>query len=423
MAPFKLDLSSYGRKPKSTMPTTIENLIQNPRFITTYLCEIYGLEEAKMAKIGVKNRSCVGIKGNLSDSSRLTVTVKLYSGVTQVYHWFVKILPTYNENNILVNEFNIFQNEIEFYTKILPEFKKMIEDQGLQQELELDIPEILLAKENSEGAIIILRDLAEDGYGQDRDENGDRFLSNEKAIAAVESIAKIQAVSMAYQMSQSQSLDKEHPILQEVGLMWASESISHRLISMKESYCDALSKCSKPDSPTLLKRFKRQFDSSERLKELCHQRVSVNDGILCLQHGDFHFNNLLFKPNGKGGQKVMIVDWQLTYTGRRPGDISYLLMSSLSQEMRDDHQEDIKQRYCQVFNETLEMLDTKDGFISDPDEEESMFDEEYNKSLAFSFFLSCGNVMFQKEESQGGNKTKADFSYDICREAAEKKII
>jgi len=418
---FKLNLSGYGRKPRRTIPATIENMLQDQRFITSYITEIYGLEEEDVVKIGVKNRSCVGIKGNLSDSSRLSITVKLRGGVTNIYNWFVKLLPTYNENNILINEFNIFKNEIEFYTKIVPEFKKMMEDQNLK--LELDIPEILLAKENTEGAIIILRDLAEDGYRQDRDQNGDRFLSYEQAVAAVGSMAKIQAVSMAYQLTGSRSLEKEHPILQEVGLMWASDSISDRLASMKETYCDALSKSPKPDSPTLLKRFKQQFDSSDRLKELCQQRVNKegNEEVLCLQHGDFHFNNLLFRQDAQGAFKVMIVDWQLTYTGRRLGDISYLLMSSLSQDMRETHQEQIKQHYCQVFNETLELFDKKSGFDSQPEGGE--FDEEYTKSLPLSFFLSCGNVMFQKEEKLGANKTKVEFSYDICREAAEKEII
>lgn len=310
----------------------------------------------------------------------------------------------------------------------------MIEDECLDQQLELDIPEILLAKENADGAIIILKDLAEDGYSQEKDQNGDRFLSNEKALAAVESMAKLQAVSMAYQLSQSRSLEKEHPILAEVGLMWASDSVSPRLTSMMETYCDALSKSPKPDSPTLLKRFKQQFDSSDRLKELCQQRVDKDckDQVLCLQHGDFHFNNLLFKPDENGAYKVMIVDWQLTYNGRRPGDISYLLMSSLSQDMREAHQEEIKQRYCQVFNQTLELFIKKNGFASnseagefDGDYNKSLvkFDEEYSKSLPFSFFLSCGNVMFQEEEKLGASKTKVEFSYDTCREAAEKEII
>ena len=80
---FKLNLSGYGRKPRRTIPATIENMLQDQRFITSYITEIYGLEEEDVVKIGVKNKSCVGIKGNLSDSSRLSITVKLRGGVTK----------------------------------------------------------------------------------------------------------------------------------------------------------------------------------------------------------------------------------------------------------------------------------------------------------------------------------------------------
>jgi aminoglycoside/choline kinase family phosphotransferase len=55
--------------------------------------------------------------------------------------------------------------------------------------------------------------------------------------------------------------------------------------------------------------------------------------LLFFQHGDFHFNNLLFKREAGGRIRVMIVDWQLAYSGRATGDLSYLLMSSLSHEV------------------------------------------------------------------------------------------
>jgi aminoglycoside/choline kinase family phosphotransferase len=56
--------------------------------------------------------------------------------------------------------------------------------------------------------------------------------------------------------------------------------------------------------------------------------------MISCQHGDFHFNNLLFKREASGRIRVMIVDWQLAYSGRSTGDLSYLLMSSLSHEVR-----------------------------------------------------------------------------------------
>jgi len=44
-------------------------------------------------------------------------------------------------------------------------------------------------------------------------------------------------------------------------------------------------------------------------------------------------------------------------------------------------------------------------------------DIEYTDSLPLSFLLSCGNIM------SGGFDDRVKVSYDMCKEAAHKKII
>jgi len=412
-----LGLSNYQRRRK-LVPSSLQNLTATPYMMEHLVGTIYGYADSDIESINVI-REDTSIKGNLSDSGRLQVSIELTSGQVQVKHWFVKImLPNSGQDN---GEFNIFLNEIEFYRSILPEMKEFVRAEGLENEFDdFNVPNILYSKaEGQDGAIIVLEDIVADGYVHERDTNGDKFLDIEKSLAAVTSIAKIHAVSVAMQMQKHVDLGAEHPSLKESGLMWAKADMSARLAVMKEHYCEMLKKSSELDSPTLLKRFRNQFDSQERLKELCQKRTepSERQEVRTLQHGDFHFNNLLFKMTPQG-LKVKICDWQLTYTGKQTGDLSYLLMSSLSSETREDFEEEIKEEYYNAYKSTIEKFSVFGADRLEKTLEKTPLEQEYKETLPFSFFLSCGNIMANESQDRS-----VRFSYDMCKEAVSKSII
>ena len=58
-----------------------------------------------------------------------------------------------------------------------------------------------------------------------------------------------------------------------------------------------------------MKYSRNTFDSEERLAELSQKRCSPSQSneVQTLQHGDFHFNNLLFKKTDSG-MKVRNLD-------------------------------------------------------------------------------------------------------------------
>ena len=64
------------------------------------------------------------------------------------------------------HEFDIFRNEIEFYQKILPDMTNFLVNEGFAQETAdlFDVPDMLYAGEEEDGAIIILQDILSDGY-------------------------------------------------------------------------------------------------------------------------------------------------------------------------------------------------------------------------------------------------------------------
>ena len=253
-----LGLSKYQRRRK-LVPSSLQNLTATPYMMEHLVSTIYGYAESDIESINV-TREDTSIKGNLSDSGRLQVTIELTNGQIEVKYWFVKIMLPNGQDN---GEFNIFLNEIEFYRSILPEMKEFVRAEGLENEFDdFNVPNILYSKaEGQDGAIIVLEDIMAEGYAHERDAYGDKFLDIEKTLAAVTSIAKIHAVSVAMQMQKHVDLGAEHPSLKESGLMWATADMSARLAVMKEHYCDMLKKSAELDSPTLLKRFRSGFFS------------------------------------------------------------------------------------------------------------------------------------------------------------------
>jgi len=413
-----LDLQSYQRK-RSNLPSCIGDLISNDNMICRLLKIIYNHDHHDVRSVEVKPlASGSDIKGNLSDCGRLAISVKTYGGAKHDYNWFVKVQPQNHQNSALLSEFNLFENEIEFYQKIAPELADFVEEfKADGTEIKFDIPELIYAEVDDDHAIIILEDLVGAGYKQVKDANGEKYLSKDNAILAVESVAKIHAASYALQVKKNIDLGVIHPQLGLSGLLWSNEEMTSRLSDMKDFYCDILRESDKPDSPILVDRFQKTFDSLEKLKEITRQRVSSSDyhGINCLQQGDFHFNNLMFKEEIDGRICVKIVDWQMTYTGRAGGDIAYLLMSSLAPQLYETDEENIKEKYFDMFNETFcSLIKEKE------DEVEEMLEQDYNDSLPLGFLFSCGNVM---NSSQFDRKKTVSFAYHLCNEAAIKNLI
>ena len=411
---YKYQLSGSRRK----IPGSVGQLLNDDRILTELITNIYDHREEEIDNITVQPLSPGSdIIGNLSESVRLRIRVKLNSGQKVGYNWFVKLQPTDQQNAKLMADLNLFQNEIEFYQKVAPELRNFMElnaDNTEGHDVEFDIPELIHADIDEEGAIIILEDLVSLGYKQERDENGEKFLSIEKALLCVASIAKIQAASYAMQVKKNTNLGQDHPTLVLAAQLWTNEEMMARLQSMKDHYCQILRESHHQDSPALCDRFSKAFDSPENLKELCRLRQAGEDRqeISCLQHGDFHFNNLMFREEAGGVTRLKVLDWQMAYTGRPGGDVAYLLMSSLSPETYEEQEQVIKRKYFEEFNKTFCSLVQESG-----QRVEKMLEEGYKKSLPLGFLLSCGNVYNSEREKV------VSFAYLLCNEAAHKNLI
>jgi len=408
-------LAGYRGSPRTRIPASIHQLVSSEKIISDLLKEIYGLASQDIASFDVIRRASSDITGHLSDSGRVMVNVKTTDGCQHSYHWFVKLMPVQDQNNNLTDNFDVFRNEIEFYSKIAPGLRAFLKESNVVEDIKVDVPEMLYSQEDDKRAIIVLPDLIHEGYKQERDDNGSRYLSREKAIIAVKSLARIQATSAALQMRTNLDIERQHPSLAESGAFWTNPDMSSRLMMMKDVFCEYLKESAGLNAALLVERFNNKFNSQEELQHLCRQRYDVgDDSIKCLQHGDFHFNNLLFKEEGQGKYSVMIVDWQLSYCGRSAGDVSYLLQSSVDPHMLEGGEKTIKKEYFDTFTDTLVMLSGRCEEVT------AVLEKDYQKSLPLAFFFSCGNVM---QGDKIGEQRKQEFAFQLCKEAAGRSLI
>jgi len=437
MAPpsWKLGLASYRCQPVKKLIPRNMNHLKSELIMKNLLQEIYNIDYSDVKWMNVKEKDVEpgDVTGNLSESGRVVINIAMNDGEKRTYNWFVKILPKEHKNSELMHKFNIFENEICFYRDIAPDLLTFLNDHGVD-DIEFDIPKLLFADNKEEGAIIILDDVSEQGYCQERDANGGRFLSIEKARLAIDAIARIHAASKLYNVHRDVKLEEKHQVLSH-NKMWEDTNFLDRLSAMKDSYCEVLKKSSEHDSARLMDRFQRTYDSGPRLKSICAERYNPKQtGAVYLQHGDFHYNNLLFKKADDDEMKVMVVDWQLAYTGRSTGDVSYLLMSSISPEMKQQHGQDLKEAYFNSFNTYLKTFEsyvtgsmnqdspTEDSGSDQSDIEVDVKDleQDFHDSAPLSLFLSCGNVLSSEADREGAT---VNFAYNLVKEAAEMKII
>ena len=153
--------------------------------------------------------------------------------------------------------------------------------------------------------------------------------------------------------------------------------------------------------------------------------------------------------------EVMIVDWQLSYVGRSTGDLSYLLLSSISPNVRHEHEMMLKEDYYNSFNSYLKTFEASVmdklsqntcgisfNIVCDDDDDDKFYvptvrveaddlEHDYQDSTPLSFFLSCGNVLssdsntpdLSDDERDEREQATVNFAYMLVKDAAKMDII
>lgn len=80
--------------------------------------------------------------------------------------------------------------------------------------------------------------------------------------------------------------------------------------------------------------------------------------VKVLNHGDFHYNNMLLKFDGERASvsDVLFIDFQLSFWGTPAVDLLYLLYLVSHKQARDEHRQELIYYYHQKFVDALEKM-------------------------------------------------------------------
>ena len=67
-------------------------------------------------------------------------------------------------------------------------------------------------------------------------------------------------------------------------------------------------------------------------------RSMMDEAPTTICHGDFRVDNLLFDDGAPEGDRVAVIDWQISSRGPAVGDVAYFLCQSMDTEIRRRHE-------------------------------------------------------------------------------------
>ncbi|MCL4122300.1 UNVERIFIED_CONTAM: hypothetical protein GTU68_009832 [Idotea baltica] len=255
------------------------------------------------------------------------------------YHLIVKFLSQDPFNREMIRKVGYHVREFQMYSEVI---HKLNEFQASQTNnaFPIHIPEYIYGKCTRKDYVLVINNMKELGYEVNPKEKG---LSLEQAKLAMERVARLHGVSYAY--------NKQHPFLTEFPCFSFSRAISRLFKAVvyasvdnalpflrTQEGCEEIVESLEKGKERLPEKFAAMWDDQSR------------HALLCLTHGDFWCNNLLFLSSDQGLlTNLSIIDWQITQWNSPVMDLHYLLATSTTSALRADHLSSLLLHYHSTF--------------------------------------------------------------------------
>ncbi|KAK4313910.1 hypothetical protein Pmani_014772 [Petrolisthes manimaculis] len=224
-------------------------------------------------------------------------------------------------------------------------------------------------------------------------------------LMAVDSLARLHAVSLAFSRNHNVHFLKKYPAFNTASCIdpfyIASVAIIYdgviRAAEQKGNQYKHLLAIMASNKEAVLQKF------SEALKN-----TNESSKVTCLAHGDFWTNNLMFRNSENNGkevqqpQDVMLIDWGITFWRNPLLDLQYFIHCSTTRNLRKDHLGEILHRYHSTFTVTTNDL----GSPVDNWQFED-FMAEWRRTQVFGSLIGMMNTLVTMSES-GKNFNKSD---------------
>ncbi|XP_042877120.1 uncharacterized protein LOC122256462 [Penaeus japonicus] len=282
-------------------------------------------------------------------------------------------------------EFNrMFQSltkEYLMYSQVVHELNAFLAARA-PGETAICIPKLIYGKDQGKEYVLVMENIRAAGYSTNDKRKG---LDVEQVMMTVKEIAKVHAVSYAY--------DKSHNFLEKFPCF----AFRPEGINAVRAFTSASLKGSSEYLATVegKEELARKVGNSRDILMRKFNTLFEDFGNVCLCHGDFWNCNIMYKYHQPDGEEepttlegLKLIDWGNSSWQNPMFDLQYLIHTSTTLEVRKTHIEEILQSYHAVFTSLTAKLGAPVTHY-----DYKAFREDWDRTAVYGFIL--GSILTQ----------------------------
>jgi len=212
------------------------------------------------------------------------------------------------------------------------------------------VPQCIYASNNIDGAGVLVFECAlQQGFIHPADPEG---LSLDQLCCVIKVMAKFHAIGSAKVNRYHKQMKLRHPYL--LSNVYSSPTMIEGAQQMFDTYLHFLK--SVPGQHELVKRFEQHCLSKDCIKQMysCMRR-QVDSPFNTVVHGELWEKNMLFREEEE--LDCVVLDWKNAKIASATKDLAFLILSSTTNQLRNDSLDVILRQYYSTFCDTLDLLD------------------------------------------------------------------
>ncbi|CAG9795984.1 unnamed protein product [Diatraea saccharalis] len=337
--------------------------------------ENYELEIKHISSGGANYSSNLFI-GNISAPNK--DDLKIFAKVAIMGESIRSMMPT-----------NIYHTEQYFYSRLADIFAMIQDKHNIPEKERLSIPRMYGYDATAPDEIIVLQDLASDGFVVQ-----DRFQSFnwEYAASAVQQLARLHALSIAMKYDHPNEYEEVSKTLKV-----NADSFDAAIKYMEETSLKSVAIIKEENKEVLRNYLKNNFRNlMEALKSPRCQKV--------LLHGDFRMSNIMHKVQKDNKVELTILDYQTMMFGTPVNDLLYFIFTGSDKEFRRWYFHPLLDQYYEQFSLSLTRLQLNPAKILPKHEFDRELKQHFGLGLVFAM-VSIPIVTVELDEAPALNTT------------------
>jgi len=334
---------------------------------------------------------CKKSSGDLSTTCRISVDLKPTKDTTSNYVFIAKLLPADDPCRVYVFESNVFEKEISIYFELLPCLRQFCEGTALENLMPDRVPSCIYGSNNCDGAGVLVFECAQErGFKHPSDPEG---LSLDQVMTTIKFMAQFHAIGSALLITKGQLIKLRYPFLSSN--VYSSPQMAEGAKNLFHIYTEFLKSVSESEADGLALKFTKYCNEDGAAREMfsCLRR-QVDNPFNTIIHGELWEKNMLFheasdpttteasdlttteasdlttttdkaaegaKPEKLDGLRSIILDWKNAKIASATKDLAFFLLSSTSNNLREDCLEEILETYYSIFCKSLQILGVNTG--------------------------------------------------------------